>query len=340
MSGGAAALATMRGVPWLASLGEDALAEVIDAGDIVTFADGRPLVRELEVGDSALVILSGRALVTVEAGQAVPLSLGELRAGDACGELSLLTGELRSATVTAIGELQALRIDRVEFEALLGRHPQIAVHFAREIAARLADSDDALDLLLQAERHDDAPAHRLSGRTTAVTPVPGSLRRAFRELVSSRLREPPFLAMLAFLVALVAIRLLAWTFHRAGLDLFPLLRAAYTAGIALVIASVATSFQRFSPRTRRAIALTYGIGFALIFNELSVFLAFDTFYLDMTTRDPALAFSVEALYRRSESQWAVALALFILVQAAYLRRFYRRSAFILATRARRLLSRP
>ena len=154
-----------------------------------------------------------------------------------------------------------------------------------------------------------------------MTPVPGSLRRAFRELVGSRLREPPFLAMLAFLITLVGIRVLAWMFQRAGVDLFGLLRSAYTTGIALVIASVATSFLRFSPRTRRAIAVTYGAGFALIFNELSVFLAFDTFYLDMTTRDPALAFSVESLYRRSESQWAVALALFILVQAAYLRRF-------------------
>lgn len=333
------AAAIVGTVPWLSSLGEEAVAEVIAAGETLRFADGRPLVRELELGESAFVILSGRARVTVEAGQSSPLPLGELRAGATCGELALLTGELRSATVTAAGEVVALRLDRAEFEALLSRHPHIAVHFAREIAERLADSDRALDALLADEAADDAPARRLSGRTAAVTPVPGSLARAFRELVSSRLREPPFLAMLAFLVALVTMRLAAFAFHRAGFDLFQLLRGAYTVGIALVIGSVATSLMRFSPRARRAIALAYGVGFALIFNELSVFLAFDTFYLDMTTRDPALVFSVETLYRRSESQWAVALALFVLVQAAYLRRFYRRSFFIVATRLRRQLSR-
>ena len=94
-------LATIATVPWLASLGEDALAEVVAAGTTIRFRDGQALVRELEVGDSAYLILAGRALVTVEAGQTSPLPLGELRAGAACGELSLLTGELRSATVTA-----------------------------------------------------------------------------------------------------------------------------------------------------------------------------------------------------------------------------------------------
>jgi CRP-like cAMP-binding protein len=291
-------------------------------------------VAELELGEELYLILAGTARATVAAGRGAPIEVGLLRAGDASGELSLLTRELRSATVVAVDEVQALRLSRPAFESLMARHPQIAVHFAREIAARLADSDAALDALLTTER-DPAPARRLSGQTAAVTPVPGSIRRAFRELVGSRLREPPFLAMLAFLATLVGIRALAWTFQRAGVDLFGLLRVAYTTGIALVIASVATSFLRFSPKTRRGIAVTYGVGFALIFNELSVFLAFDTFYLDMTTRDPAIAFSVEALYRRSESQWAVALALFVLVQAAYLRRFYRRSAFILATRVRR-----
>ncbi len=335
------ALETIRAVPWLASLGKEALGEVVSAGTMVSFADGKPLVRELEVGDSLFVILEGRALVTVDAGQAVPLSLGELGRGDAVGELSLLTGELRSATVTAAGRLEALRIDSLEFDALLARHPRIAVHFAREIAARLADSDHALDALLAEEQgaHATGTLRRMSGRIAAVAPVRGSFARAWRELVGSRVKEPPFLAMAAFLVTLVLIRGVAWGFQRASVDLFALLRGAYTTGIALVIFSVATSFLRFSPKTRRGIALTYGAGFALIFNELSVFLAFDTFYLDMTTRDPALAFSVETLYQRSESQWAVALALLVLVQAAYLRRFYRRSAFILAARARRLLAR-
>lgn len=330
----------LRAVPWLRSLGEDALAEVIEAGDVVSFAAGQALVRELEIGDEVFVIIDGRLRASISAGQSAPVEVGAMKCGDTCGELAMFTGELRSATVIAETAVQALRIHRLEFHALVERHPVIAVHFAREIAARLDDTDRALDTLLAgAQAPAQAATRRLSGITPAVTPSRGSFVRAWRELVAARRQELPFLALAAFLATLASIRLIVWGFERAGVDLFALLRTAYTAGIALVMVSVAFSLMRFSPRTRRAIAVAYGVGFALIFNELSVFLAFDTFYLDMTTRDPDMLWSVEALYRRSESSWAVALVVAVLVQATFLRRFYRRSVFILATRLRAMAAR-
>ena len=77
-----------------------------------------------------------------------------------------------------------------------------------------------------------------------------------------------------------------------------------------------------------------GAGFALILNELSVFLAFDTFYLDMTQRDPGMIFDVEKLYHRTESEWAVALALAVLLMLTFLYRFFRRSLFVVRARLR------
>ena len=52
---------------------------------------------------------------------------------------------------------------------------------------------------------------------------------------------------------------------------------------------------------RRAIAVTYGIGCALIFNELGVTLAFDIFFKDIHTADPNVPFDIERLYRRTEA---------------------------------------
>jgi CRP-like cAMP-binding protein len=324
----------LRNVPWLAALSEEAVEDVIDAGSEVHFPAGRALMGELEAGDDLFVLLDGNARASVSAGQAAPLQLGTLAAGDTCGELSLVTRELRSATVTADTEVRALRIERLDFELLLGRHPQIAVHFAREVAGRLRDADDALDAML--ERGVSVPeARRLTGVTPAVTPTRGSLVRAWRELVASRARELPFLALASFLMTLVAIRLAVWAAAAAGAPLFSLLRGAYTSGFALVLLSTATALMRFRPSTRRLIAIGCGAGFALIVNELSVFLAFDVFYVDMTTRDPAMAFDVERLYRRSESQWAIALLVLFLIQATYLGRFYRRVGFIFAARLRR-----
>ena len=334
----AAAREVLHNVPWLAMLGPSALDEVAAAGDAVHFAPGQRMIGELEIGDDFYLLLEGQARATVAAGQATPLEVGTLGAGQSCGELALLTRELRSATVTATTQVEALRLHRVDFEALIARHPQIAVHFAREMAARLGDTDRALDALLGG--NGAAPdARRLSGVFTAVTPERGSLVRAWRELVASRTQDLPFLALAAFLITWIGIRVIVWGFERAGVDLFSLLRTAYLSGIVLVIGSTATSLLRFSPRARRAVAVAYGIGFALIFNEISVFLAFDTFYIDMTTRDPDMSFSVEALYRRTESRWAVALAVAALLQATYLRRFYRRVLFILVTRLRGLVTR-
>ena len=322
---------TLRSVRWLAALSDGALDDVIAAG--------RALVAELEPGDDLFVLLSGQARATVAAGLGGATTLGTLGPGDACGELSLVTRELRSATVTALTEVRALRIEQVDFDLLIKRHPQIAVHFAREVGARLADSDDTLDGLLES---GSSPAglsrlSGLSGKMAAVAPVRGSVARACSELVASHSRELPFIALVSFLATLVAIRLVVWGAEAAGAPLFSVLRAAYTSGFALVMASTAMALLRFRPSTRRFIALGCGVGFALIVNELSVFLAFDVFYVDMTTRDTSMVFDVEQLYRRSESQWAIALMALFLIQATYLGRFYRRVAFILAARLRRLL---
>src|SRR5439155_12419567 len=185
------------------------------------------------------VIIEGRLRATISAGQSAPVEVGALTVGATCGELAMFTGELRSATVIAETPVQALRIHRLEFHALVERHPRIAVHFAREIAARLGDTDRALDTLLEGAQSPvtSAATRRLSGLTPAVTPSRGSLMRAWRELVLSRRQELPFLALAAFLGTLASIRGIVWCAQRAGVDLFALLRTAYTAGIALVMIS-------------------------------------------------------------------------------------------------------
>jgi hypothetical protein len=110
-------------------------------------------------------------------------------------------------------------------------------------------------------------------------------------------------------------------------------------GFSLVMLSSCTSLLTYRPGVRRALALAYGVGLALILNELGVTLAFDIFFKDIHTPDPDVPFDIERLYRRTEPLRATALGLVVLVQAAYLRRFYRRAAFVVTTRLRKLLAR-
>lgn len=322
---------TLRAVPWLSSLGQHELHDVAASATHVRFKPGSAIVGELELGDELFVILGGRARVSVASGNG-RRDLGELKAGDACGEMSLLTRELRSATVTAIDDVEALRIERGEFEELVRRHPAIAVHFAHAIARRIHETDAALDQLLSGPGELDAAAAPLVGRASAAVASEGSIRRAWRELVVSHRNELPFFALLWFTGTLLLVRLLARRIEARGGSLFGFLRDAYTTGIVLVFVSTAISLVRFRRSVQRVVASVFGVGFALILNELSVFLAFDTYYLDMTTPDPNMVFNVETLYRRSESVWAIALMICFLAQLTFLRPFYRRAYLVLRTR--------
>ena len=147
-----------------------------------------------------------------------------------------------------------------------------------------------------------------------------------------------FLTLAAFVLTLLAVRVLVH--FSFALDLAPrqVLRTLYMSGFALLVGSACTSLLTFRAQWQRWIAVAYGVGVALILNELGVTLAFDVFYKDIHTADPNVAFDIERLYRRTEAVRAIAIGLVVLVQAVYLRRFYGRVAFVLMTRLRRLRS--
>jgi hypothetical protein len=161
----------------------------------------------------------------------------------------------------------------------------------------------------------------------------------WRELVVNHRKELTFLTLAAFVVTLLLIRLavfLAFTYDFAPRQV---LRAAYVSGFALVIMSSCASLLTFRPIWRRGIALAFGIGAALIVNELGVTLAFDIFYKDIFTPDPTLSFDVERLYRRTEPLRATLVVLGLLIQAVYLKLFYFRLGHLARMRIRRLLTR-
>lgn len=322
----------LRTVPWLSSLSDDELDALASQTDRRSFAPGRALVTELEVGEDLFILIEGTALATVALGAGGSRrEVGTLGPGAACGEASLLTRELRSATVTAVTKVVALRLTRREFEDLVAHHPAIVVHFAHVIAHRIAETDAVLDAFLDEKGADSAAAERLAGHSSAVVSSRGSVWRAWKEIVVSRGRELPSLALTSFMVTLAVVRGVASSLSGEHV-LFDFLRGAYVSGIVLVFLATAVSLVRFRAKVQRLVALVEGVGFALILNELSVFLAFDTFYLDMTTPDPNLVFSAETLYRRSESRWGVMLMAAFLLQLVLLRPFYRRLAFVVRTR--------
>ncbi|HUB05769.1 MAG TPA: cyclic nucleotide-binding domain-containing protein [Myxococcales bacterium] len=328
--------AIARAQSFLGVLPPEAREELLRDGARRRYAPGQLILCELEPGDELLLLLSGRAAVSVGRGSlAGEERLSEVGAGEELGEVALLTGALRSATVTALEPTEALALPRDRVRALMTRHPAAARHFARLLAGRLASADDALARALDPARAG-LPLAGLPEAERRAAAHPRSLaslvRAAFRELVVEHRRELPFFVLAGFLAAVTAARLGIWALHAAGLPLLPLLRLFYVGGVFLLIGTGAAAPFAYRRELRRALCVCFGAGAGLLANELSVLIAFDIFYRDIFDRDPTLAFDPAALYHRSESLWAFAFLLVAFAQATYFSDLYRRVYYLVRER--------
>jgi len=332
-------VAILREVEYLKALDDATLGELASRARIRRYRKGERIVGELEFGADVFVLTDGEAEVSVEPRKGEKQRLGKLGVGGAFGEMSSLTGELRSATVTALGKAEALVIADADFDRLRERRPEVAVSLVRVLASRLSDAEKALDTLLTPTATEEERASIIAPDPGDVrAPRRGSLARAWRELVVNRKRDLAFLTFASFVLTLVLVRLVVYGSFRFQVSPMHVLRALYISGFALLGFSSCAALLTFSPAWRRGIAVAYGVGVALIFNQLGVTLAFDIFYKDIFTPDPSVPFDVERLYRRTESLRAIAIGFVVLVQAAYLRPFYRRAGFVLATRLRKMFT--
>ncbi len=321
----------LAGVPWLAGLPRASLDTLAVTCPLRELKIGARLLSELEPGEEAFVLLEGRGRVTVGGwGDDPPVEIGHVGPGDCVGEMALFTDELRSATVIAETPLRALVLDRARFVELMQRHPAIGAHLAQVLAARLRETEQVLAAVLDPKRSD---AERRAALRGSATSAPGqhrlavALHVAWRELVASHRRELPFLMLLSFIGALTLVRSAIRIFlalSPGGTDLEALLRASYILGLFLIAGSGTASLLLFRPGTRRFLATLFGAGMALLFNSLSVLLTFDLFYRDIFTPDPSMQFSVEVLYERAEGAHVAIVTAALLLQAVYLRNFYRR----------------
>jgi CRP-like cAMP-binding protein len=103
------------------------------------YAAGERLIEEGSPGDSFFVIDRGEVEVSKQLG-AKRRSLARLMEGQFFGEMALLTGEPRSATVVALTDVDVFTIDKAGFHDVLVKNPTIAV----DISAILSERQEAL----------------------------------------------------------------------------------------------------------------------------------------------------------------------------------------------------
>ena len=130
----------LRGLKLLAGLSSSQLEDVSRRLNPIRFRQGEVIIREGDPGYEMYFIESGRVRVVRGSGPNA-LLLAELGAGDLFGEMALLTGRPRSATVTALSDLDLWAMPQADFDEVVAAHPNLGLALSRILSDRLRDTD-------------------------------------------------------------------------------------------------------------------------------------------------------------------------------------------------------
>jgi twitching motility protein PilT len=127
------------------ALKPEQIAQLLKAAELVAYEPNETIVRQGEPSDSFLVIIDGMAVVTADRGDG-EVQLGQIPLPSSLGEVSLLLREPRTATVTARGNVQALKFSAKAFEAMFKKIPEFGTALAEGLAFRLQRLSDRIEI--------------------------------------------------------------------------------------------------------------------------------------------------------------------------------------------------
>jgi small-conductance mechanosensitive channel/CRP-like cAMP-binding protein len=149
----------LQNVELFEPLTDDELAALAGRLRVAPFLPGEAMVRQGEAAESLYLITKGKAEVRVTSDGSSE-KVAELKAGDFFGEMGLLTGEPRAATVSAVTEVECYRLNKEAVNEILAERPEIATDISRILARRRVELDavreDLNEMAKQRRMHHDA----------------------------------------------------------------------------------------------------------------------------------------------------------------------------------------
>ena len=158
-------LALMEKVEILSALSKAELRKLVERLRVTTFAAGEVPVRQGEPGNSFYIIKNGRVDVVVEKTPGESAVVATLGPGNFFGEMSLLTGAVRTASIRVKEDAEFIVIDKEGFGSTLAHNPSIAEtlsHILSERQAGLEAERERLDAASLERRRQDASGKMLS----------------------------------------------------------------------------------------------------------------------------------------------------------------------------------
>jgi CRP/FNR family cyclic AMP-dependent transcriptional regulator len=140
-------LTVLKQIPLFADLDPPDLEIVAQASRRLNYPKNNIVFYEGDAGDYLLVILKGRVKVTLLGEQGQETIITTLEAPAFLGEVALLEGAPRSATVVALTPIEVLQIARAPFLALMRNHPGIALKIMAQLAGALRRATEQIRTL-------------------------------------------------------------------------------------------------------------------------------------------------------------------------------------------------
>jgi CRP/FNR family transcriptional regulator/CRP/FNR family cyclic AMP-dependent transcriptional regulator len=131
----------LKKVPLFSSLSESELAKLARLVVNRTYPKESVIFFEQDEGDSLFIMNTGKVKVAKISDEGKEIILAVLSAGDFFGDMSLLDGEPRSATVIALEDTEVYTLRRQEFLTMIRESPQTAVELLAELSHRIREAN-------------------------------------------------------------------------------------------------------------------------------------------------------------------------------------------------------
>ena len=154
----------LRKVSYFEQCGDIELRQIIEKGYRKKLASGEIICRENDPGDSFYIILSGAVEVFVES---IERQVAVRHAGEFIGEMSLLMGTPRTATLRALEETILFVVDRDNLQSLLEKHSELADKIAEELSHR-QEALKSLGITIGATTQEETPSNQIRKQIRAI----------------------------------------------------------------------------------------------------------------------------------------------------------------------------
>lgn len=131
----------IRSIPIFSALSREDIAKVLGKLEETKFDAGATIFKQGDQGDAFYLIQSGAVQVVVESGAGNSEIVAVLGPKDWFGEMALLSGERRSATIVSVKDTTLWRLKREDWDELIAKHPTWLLQFCATLSKRLSYVD-------------------------------------------------------------------------------------------------------------------------------------------------------------------------------------------------------